>query len=77
MSGTTYTNTTGHTIVARVAGRDNGDGALTTDVGGISIVWGGTGGEIVSIDSVTIPHGVSYKVTAGDGCTVNAWSELR
>lgn len=73
--GTTYTNTTGRTIVVIInTGTNNG---LHAEVDGFPVYANYTGGSSLPRGSVTIlvPHGSTYRLVSGGSSWI--WGELR
>lgn len=74
VNGTTYTNSTGKSIMLYVSGVSGGAGTFT--VGAVSGTFGGGGAGVTAIQSLTlvIPNGISYSVTPNGRVD---WLELR
>ena len=80
-SGTTYTNSTGNSIMIMVTMLVNSTSdLLRPTVGGLEIGFIGTAGgsdEMYLSTSFIVPSGVTYLVTAQGGGGLARWKELR
>lgn len=75
---TTYTNTTGRTIVVSIACVLNNGGTVRINVNGVSAAYttnGQTQSNTTGISAI-VPPGATYNATVGSG-SLNEWQELR
>lgn len=77
VAGTTYTNTTGRTIMVAISLIDAGAGGSSFEVSGVRIEFGDfPSSGMSSALSMIVPNGATYRLNMS-GASITSWAELR
>jgi hypothetical protein len=81
-TGTTYTNSTGQTIMVAITGLFTGTVAFANwlEVGGVVVARVGGGPTTANMPAYAyaiVPAGATYKLNTVTGVSFNYWAELR